>query len=230
MITIRKSSERGHSQIGWLNSFHTFCFADYYDPHFMGFGSLRVINEDIVQPGRGFAKHPHQDMEIITYIVEGALEHKDSLGTGSIIKPGEIQRMSAGTGVAHSEVNPSQTESVHLLQIWLLPETKGLQPSYEQKTISTKTNELILIGSPEGSDQAVVIHQDVELFVSYLKQNHSLAHAFKKGRKGWLQLIKGKIDLNEYTLSAGDGVAITEEEMIEINCLEDAELLLFDLA
>jgi quercetin 2,3-dioxygenase len=229
MIFIRKSHDRGNSRIDWLNSFHTFSFADHYDPKFMGFGHLRVINEDTVQPGNGFGRHPHRDMEIISYVIEGSLEHKDSIGTGSIIKPGEIQRMSAGTGVEHSEYNHSLIDELHFLQIWIIPEKKGLIPGYEQKAISKSNNKLILIGSRNESSGAITIHQNVELFVAYLTKNHSIQHDFKNGRQGWLQLIKGTIDLNGQQLSAGDGAAITSENKIQIQCLQDAELLLFDL-
>jgi redox-sensitive bicupin YhaK (pirin superfamily) len=229
MISIRKSNDRGNSQMDWLNSFHTFSFADYYDPKFMGFGHLRVINEDTVQPGNGFGRHPHRDMEIISYVIEGSLEHKDSMGTGSIIKPGDIQRMSAGTGVEHSEFNHSLIDELHFLQIWIVPDKKGLSPGYEQKTISKLNNELILIGSQTENAGAITIHQNVELFVAYLTKNHSIHHDFKKGRQGWVQLVNGKIDLNGQQLSAGDGAAITTDNKIQIQCLQDAELLLFDL-
>lgn len=229
MIIIRKSSDRGNSRINWLNSYHTFSFADYYDQNFMGFGSLRVINEDTVQPGYGFNKHPHHNMEIISYVIQGSLEHKDSMGTGSVITPGEIQKMSAGTGVEHSEFNHSKTELLHFLQIWIIPEKQQLQPSYEQKTIPQEKNKFLLIGSEKGGEQAISICQDVTLFVAYLTQNNSIQHSFAKERNGWLQLVKGKINLNKQTLSAGDGAAIIDEERIEIICEENAELLLFDL-
>ena len=229
MIYIRKSSERGIGQTDWLKSFHTFSFANYYDPNFMGFRSLRVINEDTVKPGYGFGKHPHNDMEIITYVIEGALEHKDSMGTGSIIKPGEIQRMSAGTHVEHSEFNHSKTESLHLLQIWIIPEKMGLPASYEQKTILKSENKLILIGSPQAGEGAVTIHQDAQLYVAYLTKEAAVDYEFKSGRGGWLQLVKGEISLNDKLMSAGDGAAITEVSEIHVKCEEDAELLLFDL-
>lgn len=230
MIYIRKSSERGNTKIGWLNSLHTFSFGEYHDLKFMGFSDLRVINQDIVQPGYGFGKHPHNDMEIISYVIDGSLEHKDSLGTGSIIKPGEIQRMSAGTGILHSEFNHSETDLLHFLQIWIIPEKKGLQPSYEQNQIPRFENKLILVGSRDGGDNVITIHQDVELYVAYLNKNHSLKHAFKNRRKGWLQLIKGNILLNGEQLSAGDGAAITDEKEIHVESISSAELLLFDLS
>jgi redox-sensitive bicupin YhaK (pirin superfamily) len=230
MILVRKSHDRGHSKIGWLNSYHTFSFSEYHDSRFMGFGNLRVINEDTVQAGYGFGKHPHSDMEIISYVIDGSLEHKDSLGTGSIIKPGDIQRMSAGTGVEHSEFNPSTTDSVHFLQIWIIPEKRGLRSGYEQKTISKSSNEFILIGAREGREGAVTIHQDVELYAAYLTQNAVISYEFKPERRGWLQLIKGSLDLNGELLSAGDGAAITDENKIAVQCLQDAEFLLFDLS
>lgn len=229
MISIRKSIDRGTSKTEWLNSFHTFSFADYYDSKFMGIGNLRVINEDTVQPGMGFGKHPHRDMEIISYVVEGSLAHKDSMGTGSTIKPGEIQLMSAGTGVEHSEYNHSNTNPLHFLQIWIIPETTNLTPHYEQKTISKVENQLILIGSRDSHPNAVTIHQDVELYAAYLTETNSVKHVFKPGHQGWLQLIKGSIELNGAKLSAGDGAAIIDEDTIKIQCLQNAELLLFDL-
>lgn len=230
MIIIRKLDERGKTQTDWLKSFHSFSFADYYDPEFMGFGNLRVINEDTIQPGQGFGTHPHRDMEIITYVVDGALEHKDSMGTGSVIKPGEIQKMSAGTGVMHSEFNHSKTDLLHLLQIWIIPKEFRLKPNYEQKTIPKENNQLILIGAPNDGDHAVTIHQDAKLFVAYLAANASVTHTFEKNHTGWLQLIKGKIKLDDKSLSAGDGAAIFDEDKIAIQCIEPAELLLFDLA
>lgn len=229
MITIRKSNDRGQSQLAWLQSFHTFSFAEYHDPKFVHFGPLRVINEDTIKSGRGFGRHPHKNMEIITYVVEGSLEHKDSLGTGSIIKPGEIQRMSAGQGIEHSEFNHSDTDLLHLLQIWILPENTDITSSYEQKPISKKHNEFILIGSRDGGAETVTIHQDVNLFVAYLTPNHTLKYELKEGRKGWLQLIKGKIDLNNHILSAGDGVSIKEEKELTLHSYKNAELLFFDL-
>ncbi|WP_131782436.1 pirin family protein [Legionella gresilensis] len=229
MITTYKSNKRGHSQLGWLDSYHTFSFGSYYDPKFMGFGHLRVINEDTVKPGYGFGKHPHHNMEIISYVISGTLEHKDSMGNGSLIKAGEIQKMSAGTGVEHSEYNLSTTENLHFLQIWIIPEQKQLTPSYEQKIITQEKNKLILIGSPAGTTTAIKIQQDVNLFTAYFESNYSLKYTFLSHRAGWLQLIKGKITLNNHLLIAGDGAAITNENTIVIVCLEDAEFLLFDL-
>jgi redox-sensitive bicupin YhaK (pirin superfamily) len=229
MINIRKADERGKTQIDWLESHHSFSFGDYYDQSYMGFSDLRVINEDFINANRGFGAHPHKNMEIITYVVEGALEHKDSLGTGSIIRPGEIQRMSAGTGIQHSEFNPSNHHSLHLLQIWILPETIGITPGYEQKQINKINNQLILIGSQDIKEEAVTIHQDVKLFVAFLTSNHSVSYDFKQQRQGWIQLIKGQIEINGQALSAGDGASISRENTITITCLQDAELLFFDL-
>lgn len=229
MIYIRKNNDRGKTQNDWLNSFHTFSFGNYYDPGHMSFGSLRVINEDIVQPGKGFGRHPHNNMEIITYIIEGGLEHQDSMGTHSVIKPGEIQRMSAGTGIEHSEFNYSKTDPVHLLQIWIIPEKQNLTPSYEQKNIHQEKNKLILIASPEGNNNAVKIHQDVELYVAYLATNQKLEYKIKAKRGVWIQIVKGEMDLNANNLSAGDGAAIFDETKIEVQAKNDAEFLFFDL-
>jgi redox-sensitive bicupin YhaK (pirin superfamily) len=230
MIFIRKSADRGKSQLGWLDSSHTFSFSSYHDPKFMGFSHLRVINEDIVQPDNGFGRHSHSDMEIISYVIDGSLEHKDSMGTGSTIRPGEIQRMSAGSGVEHSEFNHSKTDPLHFLQIWVLPEEKNLPPSYEQKKIVSKSNELILIGSKRGGENVITIHQDVELYVAYMLDDHSLSYEFKEDRQGWLQMVTGTIEVNGKKLSAGDGAAIIEDRYITIKCLECAEFLLFDLS
>ena len=229
MITIRKAQDRGTTRTDWLISFHTFSFGDYYDPRFMHFGTLRVINEDTVQPGKGFPTHPHRDMEIITYVTSGTLEHKDSMGNGSLIKPGEIQRMSAGTGITHSEFNHSKNELVHLLQIWILPNQKELTPSYEQKSIAKINNQFILIGAQNPSKEAVTIHQDVKLYVAYLEPNNLIHYTFENQRKGWLQLIKGKINLNDQALSPGDGAMISSESDIQIKSLQESEFLFFDL-
>ena len=206
MIEIRHRNERGHFDHGWLNTYHTFSFDRYYDPRHMGFRALRVINEDRVAPGRGFGTHPHRDMEIITYILEGALEHKDSMGTGSIIQPGEIQRMSAGTGVTHSEFNPSRTEPVHLLQIWVLPEATGIKPSYEQKQFNRDNmrGKLRLIAAREPVEDAVKIHQDVRLFATVLEGN-AVKYDLPKGRYVWLQIARGSMEFNGTPLQAGDG-------------------------
>jgi len=232
MITLRRSNERGGGDYGWLNTKHTFSFSDYWDPRWMGFRSLRVINEDYVAPASGFPTHPHNDMEIITYILEGRLEHKDSLGTGSVILPGDGQRMTAGRGIRHSEYNPSKSEQVHLYQIWILPERKGLEPGYEQKSFPTeqKQGRLRLIASPDANDGSVKINQDARLFVTLLKPGEEVAHTFAKGRHGWLQVAQGGIELNGQTLEPGDGAAISDEQKLTIKGTKDSEVLLFDLA
>lgn len=234
MIQLRRSSERGHADHGWLNTFHTFSFADYFDDGFMGFRSLRVINEDWVKPGMGFGMHPHRDMEIITYVLEGELAHKDSMGNGSTIKPGEVQRMSAGTGVRHSEFNQSKKDWVHLLQIWLLPEREGITPSYEQKSFSDadKKGKLRLIASPDTSNGSVKIHQDARVYAAVLSRHDRVEHKFGPGRYGWLQVASGEVRLNGEKLVAGDGAAITKENSVQIEGgeLERSEVILFDLA
>jgi redox-sensitive bicupin YhaK (pirin superfamily) len=230
MITVRKSEDRGHVDHGWLKTHHTFSFGDYYDPKHNNFLHLRVINEDFVDPGQGFGSHPHRDMEIITYIVEGELEHKDSMGTGSVIKRGDIQAMSAGTGVFHSEFNPSKTKAVHLLQIWVLPEKKDLKPEYQQKHFSDseKKNKLCeLIGDGESS---IKVHQDVKLFASLLDKNKTAEYRLASGRFGWLQVISGSIDLNGVILLEGDAAAVSKETLLSIEAKELTEFLLFDLA
>lgn len=228
-LKIRKSNERGHSQLDWLDSKHTFSFADYHDERYMGFGSLRVINEDVINAREGFGRHPHKNMEIITYVIHGALEHRDSLGTGSIIRPGEIQRMSAGTGIEHSEYNHSKDAPLHLLQIWIKPSTMGLQPGYEQKQIQKIDNQLILIGAQEPHENSVLIHQDVQLYVAYLTPGAVIHYALEKDRIGWLQLIRGQIQIDNQILTAGDGVGIQDMPHLDIHCMEAAELLWFDL-
>lgn len=232
MINIRRSDERGGGNHGWLNTKHTFSFDRYYDPNFMGFRSLRVINEDWVAPGEGFPTHPHRDMEIITYVLEGALEHKDSLGTGSVILPGDGQRMSAGTGIRHSEFNHSQSDPVHLLQIWILPDKQGHKPGYEQKSFpaAEKEGKLRVIASPDGADGSVTIHQDAKLFVSLLEPGQEVKHELGAGRSAWLQVARGGVELNGQKLGQGDGAAITEENRLNIKGVENAEVLLFDLA
>jgi quercetin 2,3-dioxygenase len=232
MIRIRRSGERGGGDHGWLKTHHTFSFNTYYDPKFMGFRSLRVINEDWVAAGQGFPTHPHRDMEIITYILEGVIEHKDSLGTGSIIRPGDGQRMSAGTGIRHSEVNPSKTQPAHLLQIWIEPDRQGHRPSYEQKEFpeAEKRNQLRLIASPDGKLGSVTIHQDAKLYVSLLARQQEVTHELASGRSAWLQVAKGSIELNGQKLSQGDGASIGNENKLTITGREEAEVLLFDLA
>ncbi len=232
MIEIRRSDERGHFDHGWLDSYHTFSFADYYDPRFMGFRQLRVINEDRVQPGKGFGTHPHRDMEIVTYVLEGALAHKDSMGNGSPIHPGEVQRMSAGTGVTHSEFNHSRDSLVHLLQIWILPEKEGLPPSYEQRafSVSERENRLRLVAARDGRDGAVTIHQDAKLYAALLEPKVRIDHTLRRGRHGWLQVARGTVNLNDKRLAAGDGAAISDEAAIRIEAVDPSEVLLFDLA
>ncbi len=232
MITIRRSAERGGGDFGWLNTLHTFSFDQYHDPRFMGFRSLRVINEDWVQGGHGFPMHPHRDMEIITYVLDGALEHQDSMGNGSIIRPGDGQRMSAGTGVRHSEANASKTDPAHLLQIWILPDRRGHEPGYEQKAFpeAEKRGKLRLIASPDGRDGSVTIHQDAKLYAALLKPGDEVKHNLGKGRHAWLQVAKGAVELNGQTLNQGDGAAVSEEEKLVVKGTEDAEVLLFDLA
>ncbi len=231
MIAIRKSAARGHANHGWLDSYHTFSFANYYDPNYMSFRSLRVINEDIINPGKGFGTHGHQDMEIITYVLEGALEHKDSLGTGAVIKPGEVQRMSAGTGIQHSEFNQSQTDQVHLLQIWLLPDTNGLSPSYEQRDfpVAERHGNLRLVAARDARNGAVRIHQDVDLYAAILDKSSRVAHALDSNRHGWVQVARGSVLLNGLALENGDGAAVSDESELVIEATEDAEILLFDL-
>jgi len=232
MITVRRSNERGGGDHGWLHSKHTFSFSDYWDPRWMGFRSLRVMNEDYVAASSGFPTHPHNDMEIITYVLEGQLEHKDSLGTSSVILPGDGQRMTAGRGIRHSEYNPSKSEQVHLYQIWILPEKKGLEPSYEQKAFPAeeKQGKLRLIASPDAKDGSVKINQDARLFVTLLKQGEEVVHTFAHGRHGWLQVAKGSVELNGQKLGQGDGAAISDEQELAIKGTKDSEVLLFELA
>jgi redox-sensitive bicupin YhaK (pirin superfamily) len=232
MITIRKAEERGHFDFGWLNTYHSFSFGDYYDPKHEQFRALRVINEDFVAPGRGFPTHGHRDMEIVTYILQGALEHRDSMGSGSIIRRGDAQRMSAGTGVRHSEANPSADTPVHLLQIWILPARQGSQPEYEEKKFSDdeKRNQLRLIVSPEGSDGSVRIHQDAKIYASLLDDGQEVVHILKDGRSAWLQVAAGSVSLNDVALKQGDGAAVSGESELRITAQEAAEVLLFDLA
>jgi len=232
MLNIRHAQERGTANFGWLDSRHTFSFGHYYDPEYTGFGPLLVINEDRVQPGRGFDTHGHRDMEIISYVLDGALEHKDSMGNGSIIRPGDVQRMTAGTGVRHSEFNPSPTDQVHFLQIWISPEQDGLRPGYEQKTFSkaAKRGTLCLVGSRDGRDDSVTIHQDVDLYATQLAAGEQVTHQLTAGRKGWVQVARGRAEVNGAALRAGDGVALADEQIITLHGLEEAELLLFDMA
>jgi quercetin 2,3-dioxygenase len=228
MIRIRKAADRGHFDHGWLDTYHTFSFADYYDPDFMGFRALRVINEDRVQPGRGFGTHSHRDMEIVTVVLEGALEHHDSMGTGSVIRPGEIQRMTAGSGVLHSEMNPSRSEPVHFLQIWILPERRGLKPEYEQKHFPVnEKNTLRLVASPDGRNGSLKIYQDTRLFAATLSGDRPISYDVPSGRHAWLQVVRGSVDLNNHAMLAGDGAAVEGERTLTLG--GDADLLLFDL-
>ena len=231
MITIRRSVERGHKNHGWLDTFHTFSFSSYYDPAHMGFRNLRVINEDRVAPGQGFGTHPHNDMEIISYVVEGTLQHRDSMGNGSLIRPHDVQRMSAGTGVTHSEFNGSQTEPVHFLQIWLLPSQRGIKPGYEQKTFSRqeKQGRLRLVASTDGRDGSVQIHTDAALYATVLSAGQTVEHAFSSGRHGYMQIVRGAVLANGQMLGAGDGAALSGEQSVVIEGKEDSEVLLFDL-
>ncbi len=238
MITLRPRNERGSANFGWLDSRHTFSFGNYYDPQHMGFASLRVINEDKVTPAQGFGTHGHRDMEIISYVLSGELAHKDSMGNGSIIRPGNVQRMSAGTGIRHSEFNASNTEPVHFLQIWIMPDESGLEPSYEEKNFTSeeKQGKLRLVGSRDGRDGSVTIHQDVNLYLASLSQGDRLTHQISDNRVVWLQVTKGAVLVNDRFLQAGDGAAIFDENQITLEYRPDAEnnsdseIMLFDLA
>ena len=231
-ITIRKADERGTAEHGWLHSKHTFSFASYHDPRHMGFHSLRVINDDIVDPGEGFGTHPHENMEIISYVVDGALEHEDSMGNGSIIRPNDVQRMSAGTGVTHSEYNPQKDALVRFLQIWIEPNEKGVKPGYEQKTytLEEKTNRLRLVASPDGAEGSVSIHQDARIYSTILDPGAEVVKQTDARRHIWVQVVCGKVDLNGYALEIGDGAAIENAGDLTLTGIEAAELLVFDLA
>jgi len=231
MITVRKSAERGTSDFGWLDSKHTFSFGRYYDPANMGFGTLRVINEDIVTGGAGFGTHPHDNMEIISYVLEGALAHKDSLGTGSVIRPGDVQRMTAGTGIAHSEFNASQTDPVHFLQIWVLPETQGLTPDYEQKSFPAEERQgkLRLVAARDGRGGAVTVHQDLDLLIASLAKGDTVSHTLRPRRKAWVQVTRGNVSVNGTEVAAGDGAALIDEAKVTLAANDNAEVLLFDL-
>ena len=232
MITIRRSDERGGGEYGWLKTQHSFSFSDYWNEKWMGFRSLRVINEDWVAPASGFPTHPHRDMEIITYVLSGQLEHKDSLGTGSVILPGDGQRMTAGRGIRHSEYNPSRTEKVHLLQIWILPNKQGHEPGYEQKSFpeAEKRGKLRLIASDDGANGSVKINQNAKLFVTLLSPGEEVRHALAAKRYAWVQVAKGEVELNGKKLAQGDGAAVSDEKELAIKASDDAEVLLFDLA
>ena len=232
MIVRRPADERGRADFGWLDSRHTFSFGEYYDPRFMGFRALRVINEDRVKPGYGFPTHPHRDMEILSYVMEGALAHKDTMGTSSVIVPGDVQRMSAGTGVLHSEMNPSPNEPVHFFQIWLLPEKRGIEPGYEQKRFETpeKQGRLKLVASRDARDGAIAINQDVDLYAGVLAAGDSTQLALRPGRHAWVQVARGGVTLNGTELAQGDGAAVSDEASLDLAASSDAELLVFDLA
>jgi redox-sensitive bicupin YhaK (pirin superfamily) len=231
MIAKRPGNQRGSSKFSWLDSRHTFSFGDYYDPQHMGFSDLRVINEDRVSPGGGFPTHSHRDMEIITYVLEGALAHKDSTGTSSVIRTGDVQRMSAGTGISHSEYNASETEPVHILQIWIIPNQTGLKPGYEQRSfdLKRKAGSWILVASPDARDGSDKIHQDTELYLADLSRGQTLSYALKSGRQAWVQVTRDVANLNGMSLSAGDGAAMSKEDLLDLAAQDDAEILLFDL-
>lgn len=232
MLMFRPSEARGHANFGWLDSRHSFSFGHYFDPAHMGFGALRVINEDKVAPGAGFHTHDHQDMEIMTYVLEGGIEHKDSLGTGSIVRPGDVQRMTAGTGIQHSEFNASPTEPVHFLQIWIEPERKGLQPGYEQKTFpaNERAGTLKLVGSRDGREGSLTIHQDIDLYATTLATGDRVKHEIRSGRKVWVQVARGTIEANVQPLYAGDGLGLSDEGTLVITATDEAEVLIFDLS
>jgi len=231
MVSIRRSAERGHANHGWLDSYHSFSFADYYDPQHMGFSTLRVINEDYVAPGTGFGTHPHRDMEIITYILAGELEHKDSMGNGSVIRPGDVQRMSAGTGVLHSEFNPSPDRQVHLLQIWIQPNRRGVEPGYEQKRFedAEKRGRLRLVASPDGADGSVTIHQNARVYAGLIDGAERVEHTLAAGRTAYVHVARGTVTVNGNPLAAGDALKAEGESRVTLEAGRDAEVLLFDL-
>lgn len=232
MINVRKADQRGHAHHGWLEAYHTFSFAGYVDRDHVHFRSLRVMNEDRVAPGQGFGTHPHNDMEIVTYVLEGALEHKDSMGNGEVLRPGEFQRMTAGTGITHSEFNPSADEPVHLYQIWLFPDRKGHTPSYEQKRFPDEqlSNRLRVVASPDAEDGSLLIHQDAKIFLSKLETGAVVEHPLAESRHAWLQVLRGSVTLNGQPLATSDGAAVSDERMLKIEADENAEIMLFDLA
>ena len=232
MIRIRRSAERGHFDHGWLDTYHTFSFASYRDPEHMGFRSLRVMNEDRVEPGQGFGMHGHRDMEIVTYVLEGALEHRDNMGNGAVLRPGEFQRMSAGTGIEHSEFNPSDSEPVHLYQIWLFPERKGLPPSYEQRDFPTeeKRNRLRVVASRDAREGSLAIQQDAAIYLSALDAGQAVTHKLLPARHAWLQVLRGQVEFGGHQLAPGDGAAVSEEPALTIRAVEPSEVMLFNLA
>jgi len=231
MISIRKANERGHANYGWLDSYHSFSFAEYYDPAHVGFSALRVINDDTVDPGAGFPTHPHRNMEIISYVLEGGLEHKDSMGNGSVIRAGEIQRMTAGRGLTHSEFNTSDSEPVHFLQIWMLPDRTGMEPSYEQKPLDREKQKggLCLAASNDGRENSITINQDASLYTTILVDTQSVTHRLDKGRKAYVQVARGNVQLNNTRLGVGDGASIEDEERVQLHGIDNTEVLLFDL-
>jgi len=230
MINVRRAAERGRTQIDWLDSRHSFSFGEYFDPKHMGFRALRVINEDRVTPGAGFPTHGHRDMEIITYVLDGAIAHKDSLGTGSVIRPGDVQRMSAGTGIRHSEFNSSASDPLHFLQIWIVPDKERLVPGYEQKSFERKPGELRLVGSRDGRDGSITVHQDADIYAAILRPGDTVEHRPADGRHSWVQIARGAVTLNGQTLQQGDGAAISGEKTLTLAANENAEIVLFDLA
>lgn len=231
MLAMRKADDRGHASHGWLDSYHTFSFGGYYDPQHMGVANLRVINDDTVAPGGGFAEHGHNDMEIISYVLDGALEHKDSMGNGSVIRPGDVQRMSAGTGVTHSEYNHSASEPVHFLQIWLQPNAVGVEPSYDQRhfPVEERRGRWVLLVSPDGRDGSIATYQDALMFGTLLAPGETLEYGFDADRQGYLHLARGKLQVGRVTLNQGDGLKIQKHELLELKGIEDADVLLFDL-
>jgi redox-sensitive bicupin YhaK (pirin superfamily) len=232
MYRFRKATERGHADYGWLKTFHTFSFSSYHDPKHVRFRNLRVMNEDFIAPGQGFGTHPHNDMEIVTYVLQGALEHRDSMGNGEVLRPGEFQRMSAGTGITHSEFNPSETESTHLYQIWLLPDRKGIEPSYEQKKfeLSERTNRLRLVASPTGEDGSLTIHTQAKIYLSTIQPQESVQLAIPPEKHVWIQNLSGSGVVSGHALEAGDGLAVSDEPLIEYQATSEAEILVFELA
>lgn len=230
MMKIRKANERGHAEHGWLDSYHTFSFADYYDPQWMGFGRLRVINDDLVMPGKGFGMHPHRDMEIITYILSGALEHKDSMGNGRVIRAGDVQYMAAGSGVRHSEFNPSKDEAVHLLQIWIEPDRKGVTPRYAERSLAdAPAGAMHLVTSKTGRDGSIAIHQDADLWLAKLGAGDQIAHKLAPGRQAWIHVAEGEVSLNGHVLRGGDAAAVSDEKVLDLSASKTAQILLFDL-
>ena len=228
-MKIRRSDERGLADFGWLKSRHTFSFGSYEDPQFMGFGPLRVINEDRVQAGQGFGRHGHRDMEILSWVLEGSLKHQDSIGTSSVIAPDELQRMTAGTGIQHSEFNASAKEPVHFLQIWIMPATDGLKPGYDQRKFSDLDGRLRLVASGDGRDGSVLVHQDADLYITRLKKGEKVSHQFRSGRLGWVQVARGSVEIDGQTLEQGDGAALEDASGLTIQARSDAEVLLFDM-